>query len=58
MGEGSEPQVSQDDPGVMRSEDAPTKESGTPEISGEDQRQAQTAHPARDEDVGAGDETV
>ncbi|MDQ3857091.1 MAG: hypothetical protein M3327_01370 [Actinomycetota bacterium] len=58
MGEGTEPQVSQDDPGVVRSEDAPSKETGTPEISGEDQRQGKTTHPAPDEDVGVTDETV
>ncbi|MDQ3857547.1 MAG: hypothetical protein M3327_03730 [Actinomycetota bacterium] len=52
MEEGTEPQVSQDDPGVMKSEDAPSKEKGTPEIGGEDQEQGQTAYPAPEEDVG------
>ncbi len=51
MDEGTEPQVSEDDPGVMRSEDAPSKERGTPKIGGEDQEQGQTAYPAPEEDV-------
>ena len=57
MDEGTEPQVSQDDPGVMKSEDAPSKEKGTPPVSGEDQHQGKTTHPAPEEDVGVGDET-
>ena len=56
MAEGTEPQVSQDDPGVVSSEDAPSKEKGTPKISGEDQRQGQTTQPASEDDVGVGDE--
>ena len=58
MSEGTEPQVSQDDPGVVRSEDAPSKEAGTPPLSGEDQRQGQTTHPAPEEDAGVGDESA
>ena len=57
MAEGTEPQVSQDDPGVMTSEDAPSKEKGTPEVSGEDQRQGQTTQPAPEGDVGVGEAT-
>jgi hypothetical protein len=57
MTEGTEPEVSQDDPGVMSSEDAPSKEKGTPSISGEDQDQGKTTHPAPESDVGVGDET-
>ena len=56
MSEETEPQVSQDDPGVVSSEDAPSKEKGTPKISGEDQRQGQTTQPAPEDDVGVGDE--
>ena len=54
MTEGTEPEVSQDDPGVMSSEEAPSKEKGTPRISGEDQEQGKTTHPAPEDDVGGG----
>ncbi len=57
MAEGTEPEVSEDDPGVMSSEDAPSKEKGTPSISGEDQDQGKTTHPGPESDVGVGDET-
>ena len=57
MTEGTEPEVTEDDRGVMSSEDAPSKEKGTPSISGEDQDQGKTTHPAPESDVGVRDET-